>query len=121
MWLSLLSFVLLSCIIALIRDFRNKFFLSSANIHSQQTFDLLTMASSTYMGMDILLRNTSDNYDKVRDRTSSPKLQSSRASSMSSTKSLVVYHERMEYNNSLNEDINMGDDSPQLSYVTSKE
>jgi len=59
--------------VAPIRDFGNKFFLFSANTHSQQTFDLPTMASSINMGMDILLRNISDNYDKVRDRTSLPK------------------------------------------------
>ena len=68
--------------------------------------------------MDILPRNIPDNYDKVRDKTSSPKPQSSRASSMSLTKYLVAYHERMEYNNSLNEDINMDNDSPWLSYET---
>jgi len=39
---------------------------------------------------------------------------------MLSTKSLVAYHKRMEYNNSLNEDIDMGDNSPQLSYIMSK-
>jgi len=71
--------------------------------------------------MDILPRNIPDNYDKVRDKTSSPKPQSSRASSMSLTKYLVAYHERMEYNNSLNEDINMDNDSPWLSYETPQE
>jgi len=91
-----------------VRDFGNKFFLSSANTHSQQTFDLPTVASSINMEMDILLRNISDNYNEVRGRTSSPKPQSSRVSSMFSAKSSVVYHERIEYNNGLNEDINMG-------------
>jgi len=107
---SLLSLVPPSCMVVPIRDFGNKFFLSSPNTHSQQTFDLPTVASSINIGIDIPLRNLSDNYDKVRGRTSLPKLQS-----------LVAYYERMEYNNGLNEDINMGDDSPQLSYVMSKE
>ena len=88
-------------------------------MHSQQTFDLPTVSSSTNIGIDILLRNIPDNYDEMRGRTSSSKLQFSRVSSMSSTKSSVTYHKRMEYNNSLNEDINMDDDSPQLSYETS--
>ena len=79
------------------------------------------MVSSTNTGMDILSRNIPDNYDKVRSRTSSPKPQSSRAFSMFSTKSLVVYHEIIEYNNGLNEDIDMGDDSSQLFYAMSKE
>ena len=40
---------------------------------------------------------------------------------MSSTKSLVAYHERMECNNSLNKDIEMDNDSPGLSYKTHQE
>ena len=104
-----------------IRDFGNKFFLSSANMHSQQTIDLPTVTSSTNMRMDILSRNFSDNYDEVRGRTSSPKPQLSRTSLMFLTKSLVLYHKRMKLNNHLNEDINMKDDSPQLSYAIPKE
>jgi len=73
------------------------------------------------MGMDISYRNISDNYDEVRGRTSSFKPQSSRISSMSSTKSSVIYHKKMENNNNL-EDIDMASfNSPQLSYVTPKE
>ena len=40
---------------------------------------------------------------------------------MSSTKSSVAYHERMERNNSLNEDIEMDNDSPGLFYETHQE
>ena len=87
-------------------------------MHPQQTFNLPTVSSSTNTGMDILPRNIPDNYDEVRNRTSSPKLQFSRASSMPLTKSSVAYYERMEYNNGLNKDINMDNDSPQLSYKT---
>ena len=82
---------------------------------------LPTMNASTYMGMDFenVVRNTSDNYDEVRGWTTTPNKQSSRASSMSSTVSSVIYHERMEMNNdndgdAIMEPINM----PQLSYVT---
>jgi len=77
-------------------------------MHSQQTIDILTMFSSTNTGMDLSYINISDNYDKIRSRTSSPKPQSSRTSSISSTKFLVAYHERMENNNSLDKDFNMG-------------
>ena len=90
-------------------------------MHSQQTIDILTVSSSTNTGMDLLYRNISDNYNEVRGRTSSPKPQSSKASSMSSTKSSVAYYKRIENNNGLDEDFNMEDDSPQLSYVTLKE
>jgi len=81
-------------------------------MHSQQTFDLPTVSSSTNTGIDILLRNIPDNYDEVRGKTSSPKPQFSKASSVSSTKSLVAYYKRIEYNNSLNKDVNMDNDSP---------
>jgi len=40
---------------------------------------------------------------------------------MSSTKYLVAYYERMKYNNGLNEDIDMNNNSPQLSYKTPQE
>ena len=103
-----------------VRDIGNKFFLSSANMNSQQTITLPTMSLSTNMGMDLAYRNFSNNYDEMRDRTSSPKPQSSRASSMSLTKFSVVYHERIKNNNNL-EDINMESfNSPQLLYVTPK-
>ena len=71
--------------------------------------------------MDIMSRNTSNKYNKVRDRIYLPKPQSSRASSMSSTKFLVTYYERMECNNSLNKDVDIDNDSPWLSYKTSQE
>ena len=78
------------------------------------------MSLSTNTGMDLSYRNISDNYDEVRARTSSPKPQSSRTSSISSTKSLVIYHKRMENNNNL-EDVDIESfDSPQLLYATPK-
>ena len=87
-------------------------------MYSQQTLNLPTVFSSISTGIDILLRSIPDNYDKVRGRTSSPQPQFSRVFSMSLTKSLVAYHERMEHNNNMNEDIKMDDDSPRLSYKT---
>ena len=107
--------------VAPVRDLGNKFLSSSSNTHSQQAFNLPTVSLSTNTGMDILLGNISDNYDEMRGRTSSPKTQTSRASSLSSTKSSVAYHERMELNNAMNVDIDMEDDSPRLSYETSQE
>ena len=67
------------------------------------------------IGIDILPGYSPDNYNEVRGRRVSHKSQGSRDSSMSSTKSSVVYHERMECNN---EDINMDDDSHALLYET---
>ena len=119
----LLSLVPPSCMVAPIRDLRNKFFLSSSTImHSQQPLNLPTVLPSTYTGMDILLGKIPDNYDEVRGRMVSPQPHSPRASSMSSTKSSVNYHERMEHNK-LNNDIIMNDDSegPGVSYETVQE
>ena len=76
------------------------------------------MSSSANMGMDLSFRNISDNYDEVRDRTAFPNLQSFKASSISSSKSLVAYHVRMENNNNLEDNVNMKPiDNFQLSYV----
>jgi len=47
---------------------------------------------------------SSDNFDDVRSRTPTSKLQVSRDLSLSSTKSLVVYYERMEGNNAMDID-----------------
>ena len=61
--------------------------------------------------MDILTENIPDNYNNVRNRTFSPKIQYSRASSLFSTKFSVAYHERMELNNSINLVFPCGDDT----------
>jgi len=55
--------------------------------------------------MDILSGSSPDNYDEMRGRIFLPKVQVSRDSSMSSTKSLVAYHEKIEHNNALNNNI----------------
>ena len=66
--------------------------------------------------MYLLFKNISDNYDEVRGRTTSPNLQSSRASSIS--KSSVTYHVRIENNNDLEDDVDMEPiDNSQLLYV----
>jgi len=79
------------------------------------------VSPSINTGIDIPLINILDNYDKVRGRISSSKIQYSGALSLSSTKSSVAYHKRMELNNAMTEDVKMEDDSSQLSYETSQE
>ena len=80
---------------------------------------LPTIPSSANMGMNLSFRNIFDNYNEMKDRTASPNLQSSKAFSMSSSKSSVTYYVRMENNNDLEDDINMEPiNNSQLLYVT---
>jgi len=58
-----------------------------------------------------------DNFDEVRSRTPTSKSQVSRDLSLSSTKSFVAYHERIESNNAMDID----DVSPNLSYEMTQE
>ena len=101
-----------------IRDLGNKFIFFSSNMHLQQDLQLPTVFPSNRTGMDILPGYSPDNYDEVRERRVSHKLQGSRDLSMSSTKSSVIYHERIEHNN---EDVNMGNNSHALSYKITQE
>ena len=73
--------------------------------------------------MDILKGRAPDNYDEVRDRTLSQKLNISRDTSRSSIISAKPYHKRMTRNNDLDvdDDDNNKDTSPELSYETSQE
>ena len=115
-------FVPPSCMVAPVRDLGNKSVFSPSNTHSQQNFQLPTVFSSNYTGMDKFFAGPSpDNYDEVRGRTSSPNIQFSRNSLVSSTKSSVAYHERMERNNAMIEDVDMNDVSPELSYKMTQE
>jgi len=98
--------------VAPVRDLGNKFFYFSTITHSQQPLELPTLSSSIYTGMNILSGNISDNYNEVQDRIFSLQPQLSRASLMFSTKSLVVYHKRIECNNSLNYDVKIDNNSP---------
>jgi len=111
----LLSLVLPSCMVVSIRDLRNKSVFFSSNMHSLQSFQLPTVFSSNHTEIDQFFAGPSpDNYNEVRGRTISPSVQISRNSSVSSTKSSVAYHERMEHNNTTIEDINMDNVSPGL-------
>ena len=64
--------------------------------------------------------NNLDN-DEVRGRSLLTNKHTSRNSSMSSTKSSVVYYNRMEYNNIIVINKEMVDISPALSYETDQE
>jgi len=71
-----------------------------------------------YTGMDSLSSGLSpDNFNEVRGRTPTSKSQVSRDSSLSSTKSLVTYHKRMESNNTMDID----NVSPDLLYEMTQE
>ena len=69
------------------------------------------------MGMDIQSGLAPNNFNKVRGRTLSSNGNISRDVSISSTKSSVVYHERMTTNN-VNNDNDPVNASPELSYET---
>ena len=79
------------------------------------------MLHSNNAEMDIFVGFAPDNYNEMRGRTLLTKEQTSRDSSMSLTKSSIVYHKRMECNNAMNVDIDMDNNSPALSYETFQE
>jgi len=61
--------------------------------------------STNYTEIDGLFSGPSpDNFDEMRGRTPTSKSQVSRDSSLSSTKSSVAYHERIEGNNTMDID-----------------
>ena len=119
---SLLLFLLPpSCMVVPIRNIANKLFFSHQNpnlstINYSQTLSLPTMLPYS-MGIDIQSGPAPNNFDEVRGRTLSSNKSISRDVSMSSTKSLVVYHKRMTTNNANNNN-NPVDASPELSYET---
>ena len=71
--------------------------------------------------MDIFSGIAPDNYDEVRGRSLSANANISRDSSMSSTRSSVAYHEKMERNNAMIIDDDTNDSSPALSYENEQE
>lgn len=82
---------------------------------------LPTMSAFVNIGIDFTntIRNSSDNYDKVRDHMSTPNKQSSREFSISSTISSVTYHDRVMTNNDKDSDTIIElIDIFQLSYMT---
>ena len=103
------------------RELTNKSFLNSS-IHAfpPTNTNLPTVDLHNTTGMDISKGQNPDNYDNVKDRKTSWSPTSSRDTSISSTLSSTIYHERMEKNNDM--DVNKDDNScPELSYKTSQE
>ena len=116
-----LSLVPPSCMVAPVRELRNIFTSSFTNTSSTRNYRLPTVYQANDTGMDILKGRSPDNFDEVRGRTNSHNSSSSRDTSMSSTKSSVAYHERMEQNNGMDVDDPPKDSSPELSYETTQE
>ena len=114
-----------SCIVVPTRELANKHFstasISSSNMILTQTFELPTVSFSSNIGMDIFARLSPDNYNKVRGRSLSTKGNISRDSSMSSLKSSIAYHKKMELNNVMVINNEMVDISSALSYETDQE
>ena len=95
--------------------------ISSTNMIPTQAFILPTMFLSNNTEMDLFVGLYPDNYDKVRGRSLSTNECISRDSLMSSTKSSITYHDKIERNNAMVIDKEMVDISPALFYETDQE
>ena len=93
---------------------------SSLTTSNSQAFILPTVFPPNYMEMDIPAGPVPINSSEVRGRTSSTKKNYSRDTSMSSTQSSVIYHERMA-NNSMDIDLEPANNSPAPSHRTEQE
>jgi len=87
--------------VAPMREIRNIFTSPSTNTNPTQNYCLPTVYQDNDTGMDILKEQSPDNFHEVRDRLFSHNFSISRNTSISSTKSSVAYHERMEQNNGM--------------------
>ena len=115
----LLPLVPPSCMVVPIRDLGNKFTSFSSNTIPLQTFELPTVSYSNNTGMEIFAGSPPDNYDEVRGRSLLTKRNIFRNFSMSSSKSSVVYYEKMKLNNAMNVDVDIDNNSPALSHKIS--
>ena len=88
---------------------------------SSSSLNLPTVPFKSITGMDIFSGITPDNYDEVRGRSLSTNINVSRDFSMSSTRSSVAYHEKMEQNNAMIIDDDHNNSSPALSYKDEQE
>jgi len=105
--------------VASVREIRNIFTSSSTNTNPTRNYCLPTVYQDNNTGMDILKGKFPDNYNEVRGRSVSCNTSISRDTSISSMKSSVAYHERMEQNNSMDVDKPPNKDSSlKLSYKT---
>jgi len=93
---------------------------SSLTTSNSQAFILPTVFPPNYMEMDIPAGPVPINSSEVRGRTSSTEKNYSRDTSMSSTQSSVIYHERMA-NNSMDIDLEPANNSPAPSHRTEQE
>jgi len=107
--------------VAPIRDLGNKFTSTTLNTIPTQTFELPTMSYSNNIEINIFARPSPNNFDEVKGRSHSTKGNISRDSSMSSTKSSITYHKKMECNNAMVVNDKMDDISPALFYETDQE
>ena len=103
------------------RELANKsFFNSSTNVLLFQTNNLPTVNLFSNTGIDLLNKQTPDNYDEVRGRKLSYSLNSSKDNSMDSMAFSRLYHEKMEQNNDM--DVNDDNKAPsELSYEATQE
>ena len=117
---SLLSLVLLSCIVAPIRDIGNKFFSTSATMNSASKITLLTGIG---INIDNFISNIADNYNEVRGCTLASNKQASKTVLMFSSKASVNYATRMEHLNDCpeNKDSREPINSSQLLYMIPRE
>jgi len=110
--------------VAPIGNIMNKLFFpstfSSLTTSNSQAFILPTVFPPNYMEMDIPAGPVPINSSEVRGRTSSTEKNYSRDTSMSSTQSSVIYHERMA-NNSMDIDLEPANNSPAPSHRTEQE
>ena len=95
--------------------------ISSSNMIPIQTFELPTVSFSSNTEMNIFTGPSPNNYNEVRSKSLSTKGNISRDSSMSSSKSSVAYHEKMELNNAIVIDDEIVNISSALSYEKDQE
>ena len=113
-----------SCMVVPIGNIANKLIFpstfSSSTMSNSQDFVLPTVFSPNHTEIDIPVGFVPVNSSEVRGRTSSTEKNYSRNSSMSSTRSSIIYHERMA-NNSMDINQEPANDSPALFRRTKQE
>jgi len=110
--------------VASVRELRSIFNSLSSNMSATHNFNLPTVYHVNNTGIDALQGSSPENLNKVRGRSLSFNPSLSRESSISSTKSSIPYHERMEQNNSMDVDKvdqSNNDSSLELSYENTQE
>ena len=102
--------------VAPVRDLENKFFSSSAIMHSQQDSDLTlpTVLPINHTGMDNSPGQPPIFNCEVRGQTRSPNRNISRDSLMMSSSQATPYHDRM--GDDMDCDSMVGNSTPELSY-----